>query len=63
MSLFIDLKVGEPTTVDHLTITLREKSGKRARLEIDSGKTIRIIEHNKPRHPAADGLSKQKFAT
>jgi hypothetical protein len=62
MALFLDLKVGESATVDHLTITLREKSGRRARLEIDSGKTIRINEHNKPPHPAAEGLSKQKFA-
>lgn len=63
MALYLDLKIGESVNIDNdrVTVTLREKSGQRARLEIQADKSI-PIRHQKPtaRHPAALGLSRQE---
>lgn len=42
MALYTDLKVGESITLDHITLTLEEKSGKRARLRVDAKNKVLI---------------------
>lgn len=59
MPLYLDLRIGESVSIDkgRVNITLREKSGQRARLEIDADKSV-SIEKTKPKsNIAALGLT------
>lgn len=65
MALLIDVKVGESVSIDkgRVTVRLMEKSGQRARLEVDADKSIKIehIKQTRPANIAAQGL-KPAFA-
>lgn len=59
MPLFLDLRIGESVSIDkgRVNITLREKSGQRARLEIQADKSV-SVEKSQPRsNIAAKGLT------
>ncbi len=59
MPLFIDLRVGESVLIDkgRVSITLREKSGQRARLEIYADKSVRIEKIKATSNFATNGLT------
>lgn len=66
MALLIDVKVGESVSIDEgrVKVTLKEKSGQRARLEVAADKSVKI-EHQKQARPAslaAKGIKKPAFA-
>lgn len=59
MSLFIDLRVGESVSIDkgRVSVTFREKSGQRARLEFEADKSVSIEKTSVKHHFAAKGLT------
>lgn len=65
MPKFIDLKVGESVSIDQgrIKINLHEKSGQRARLEVDADKSIKIehVKHKRTDNVVAQGI-KPAFA-
>lgn len=66
MSLHIDLQVGQSVSIDdgRVTVTLRDKSGKRARLEFEADRSVSIKKVDSAgTHIAAGGLSKPALST
>lgn len=61
MALFLDLKRDESVLIDdgRVVITLREKSGQRARLEIKAEKSIKI-RHGTGKSIVANGLEPRR---
>jgi len=59
MSLFIDLRIGESVSIDkgRVNVTLREKSGQRARLEFEADKSVSIEKSKPTGNFAANGLT------
>jgi len=66
MPLLIDVKVGESVSIDEgkVIMTLLEKSGQRARMELVADKSIKIrhIKQDKPANIAAKGIKQPAFA-
>ena len=66
MALNLDLHVGESVSIDdgRVTVTLKDKSGKRARLEFEADRSVSIKKVNTAgTHIAAGGLSKPAMST
>lgn len=59
MPLYLDLRIGESVSIDkgRVNITLLEKSGQRARLEIEADKSVSIEKTNPKSNIAAIGLT------
>lgn len=60
--LYMDLKIGNSIKIGEAILTLKEKSGQKARLAIDADKSIEIS-HVPPdaRQEIIKGLKKPKF--